>query len=136
MILLAIMAVVGAALGVFMKPRILAIPFTVAVAGGVRALLGLAAMPAAGGSQGPDWAEFSAVVVGQQLEGYPMMIGACLAGALIAMVLGGWADRREPAPSDLPRRIRNGRLERTAGMVEERPQQKAAEERQKSLLGF
>jgi len=136
MILLAIMAMLGAAMGVFLRPRILAVPFAVAVGGGARATLGLAAMPATGDGQGPDWAEFSAAVAGQQLEGYPIMIGACLCGALIALALGAGVDKRQPGASNLPRRIVNGRLERAPGMVEERPQQKAAEARQKSLLGF
>ena len=80
MVLLVLMALSGACLGAFTTPRLLAAPYAVAVAGGVRGLIGLAALPATAG-QAPIWARFAADIAAGPMAGYPILIAACLGGA-------------------------------------------------------
>jgi hypothetical protein len=142
MFLLVLMAILGAVLGVVIKPGLLAVPLAVAVAEGIRGLIGMAAPFAIDNSQALLPFQLALQVVESPMSGYLPLLGVSAGAALIAAVLSMLTEAR-PVPevtlaeaTALRRRVRRGKYVRAPDMIEDRPAQKAAEERQRSLLGL
>ena len=117
MILLVAMALLGALLGAFLRPRLISPFVAVALTEVLRAWMGL---------------------------GTPLLplVGASGGAALISSVIMIASRRDAPfaaAPLDVgaaQRRVRKGRYVRAPNMIEERAAQTEAEARQKALLGL
>jgi hypothetical protein len=136
------MAVCGAILGATIRPRLMGLPLAVALAGGMRALIGVLAAPAVDHPDAPIWNQLSLAASLDPVGDYIPVLGACGGAALIAALLGMLLEPKTQAPATVSeltatrRRVDNGRYVRAAGMVEERPVQARAEERQRALLGL
>ncbi|MBO9710971.1 MAG: hypothetical protein J7521_22435 [Caulobacter sp.] len=141
MIVMAICAVLGAALGLYVKPRWLGVAIAVglaaAVEGGVLMVVGLI-------DDQPNrdlLIERLQDVFGTGLIGSVPPVAAALAGGVLAAALGGLTDKDRPAAvvtaDGIRRKVgKDGRYARMEGMVEERPARKAAESRFESTLGL
>jgi hypothetical protein len=144
MTLLVLMALMGAVLGALVRPRLLAIPIAIGLAGGLRGLISLAAPLAIDNDKAPFWAQLSLGAALSAVDGYMPLLAASGGGALIAGLLALITDR--PAPKSLTldeatavrRCVRNGKYVRTQNMVDEGSAgaNTSAEARQRSILGL
>ena len=142
MIMLVLMAVVGAVLGAIIRPRLIAIPLAIAVAEGCRGLIDLAAPLAIDNMAAPFWAKAALAVAVKPMSGYLPLLGVSAGAALLTAILTLTIDRAPPKQTTLQeatavqRRVRKGKYVRASNMIEDRPAQAKAEERQKALLGL
>lgn len=141
MFTMATAAIIGAALGLFVRPRLLGVLVAVllvgAVEGGVLMLIGML--------EGQPNRELLIArleaVFGEGLLGAAGPVAATFIGAVLSALMGSFSD-----PSDSPglltadqlrRRVgKNGRYARIEGMVEERQIHAKAESRIDSILGL
>jgi len=141
MFTMAMAAIIGAALGLFVRPRLLgvlaAVLLAVAVEGGVLLLIGML-------DDQPNRELLIGrleAVFGEGLNGAAGPVAAAFIGAVLSAVMGSFSD---PAGSpvlltadQLRRRAgKNGRYARIEGMVEERQIHAKAESRIDSILGL
>ena len=142
MILLVLMALVGAVLGAIVRPRLIAIPLAIALAEGMRGLVSLAAPIAVDNDKAPVWATFALGVELNPVDGYLPLLAVSGGAALIAGLLTLLIDRPPPHQLTLDeatavqRRVRNGRFVRADNMIEKHSVLNRAEARHKSLLGL
>ena len=134
--MLVLMAALGAVLGAVVRPRLIALPLAIGVAEGARGLIDLAAPAAVDNVSAPLWAVAALNVAETPMDGYLPLLGVSAAGALLAALLTLAIDRRTAPPATLQRRVLKGRYVRAKDMIEDRPAQAKAEERQKALLGL
>ena len=141
MVLLALMGVVGAVLGAWIKPRPPAVVGALALAAAVRALIGVLAPMAVGETAAPFFARIAFQIVQDGADDYGPLLGVAGASALIAVSFAVVADRRSRRTMTLDeatrarRRIRKGKFVRASGMVDARQRQSEAADRLRSLLG-
>jgi len=142
MVILVLMALVGAVLGAWVKPRLIAVPLAIGLAEGLRGLIGMAAPVAIDNYSAPTWAQWALAVVLDPVDDYLPLLAVSGGAALIAAVLAMLLGERTVKPISLQeaasfrRRVEKGRYVRAEGMIEQRPVQAAAEERQKAILGL
>jgi hypothetical protein len=142
MVLLAIMALLGAVLGALVKPGILAVPIGVGLAAGLRSLIGQVAPGAIDNPNAPVWSQLALQIASSPMGGYVPLLSVCGGAALISSLLCMAIDRRSPTATTFEeatrvrRPVRNGRYLRDPDMVEQRLSQRQAEARQKALLGL
>jgi hypothetical protein len=142
MVLLVIMALLGAILGALVKPGMLAVPIGVGVAAGLRSLIGQVAPAAVDNPDASFWAKWALGVTDSTMGGYLPLLGVCGGAALISCLLCMALDRRAPVAATFEeatrvrRPVRNGRYVRDPDMLEQRLSQRQAEARQKALLGL
>lgn len=141
MIMMAICAVLGAALGLYVKPRWLGVAIAVAlvaaVQGGILMIISLI-------EDQPNrelLIRHLREVFGEGLVGSIPPVATALIGGILAAALGGLTDKDRPSAvitaDGIRRKVgKNGRYARMEGMVEERPARKAAESRFESTLGL
>ncbi len=141
MFTLATAAIIGAALGLFVRPRLLgvlvAVLLAVAIEGGVLLLIGML-------DDQPNRELLIGrleAVFGEGVTGAVGPVAAAFIGAVLAALMGSFSD---PAASpvlvtadQLRRKAgKNGRYSRVEGMVEERQIHAKAESRIDSILGL
>jgi hypothetical protein len=133
MVLLVLIGLVSAVIGASMRPRLLAVLLATVVAGGLRGLVGVASFLAVDSIHSPVWAQMALSSTESTLADFRLLVaigfGAATLGALVASFT-----RRRVRAGDGPRPVRKGRYARAPEMIEDRPQQEAAEQRQKALL--
>ena len=96
MILLVLMALVGAVLGAVVRPRLIAIPLAIGVVEGLRGLVSLAAPIAIDNDKAPDWAKLALGVELNPVDGYWPLLAVSGGAALIAGLLSLLIDRPPP----------------------------------------
>ena len=141
MFTIATAAIIGAALGLFVRPRLLgvlvAVVLAVAIEGGVLMLIGML-------DDQPNRELLIArleAVFGESVVGATGPVAAAFIGATLSALMGRFSD---PAVSpvlltadQLGRKVgKNGRYSRVEGMVEDRPIHAKAESRIDSILGL
>jgi hypothetical protein len=141
MVLLIVFAVFGAALGAYMRPRPVAVVLALVVAGAIRAGLQLAAGLIERTPAPPAWMTMLDDIIAAPEAGYVALIAVCGAGAFFSALMclafdhgpgeGFWL----PKDGAVRRRDGSGRYQRLARMVEDRPEQSAAEARIKAAHG-
>jgi len=135
MILLVSMAILGAALGAYLRPRPLAVVLALGAAGGIRGGLDLIVRLAGHKYDPPEWLLRLEAVVNAPSAGYLFVIGSAGGAALFAALLCMLLDETPYRPFWLPAeggvrtRDRTGRYKRVADMIEERSIHAAAEAR-------
>lgn len=140
MTLLVLMALVGAAAGVWIKPRPAALPLALAAAAAVRALAGVLAPMAVGEVSAPFYARIAFSFVEDTADDYLPLLGVAGGSALFATLLSAFVERRSRGTMTLEestrarRQVRQGKFVRARGMIEPRESQSKAEERQRALL--
>lgn len=136
------MALVGAVLAVVVRPRLIGVPLAIGGAEGLRGIVSLLAPAAVDNPQAPWWSQWSLAIELDPLAGYLPLLGASGGAALIAAILMMLTAQKTPRAISLSeatqvrRRVVNGHYVRAEGMIEERPRQTKAEERQKAILGL
>src|SRR5580698_5909048 len=131
MVILVLMALVGAVLGAWVKPRLIAVPLAIGLAEGLRGLIGVAAPLAIDNTNAPMWAQWALAVVIDPVDDYLPLLAVSSGSALIAAVLAMVLGERTVRPVSLSeatafrRRVEKGRYVRAEGMVEQRPVQAA-----------
>ncbi|MFI4936168.1 MAG: hypothetical protein ACHP7N_16260 [Caulobacterales bacterium] len=137
-----LMALLGAVLGAIVRPRLIALPVAVGLAEGIRGLIGLAAPIAVDNIQAPFWAKMALDITESPIAGYLPLLAVSAGGSLIAGVLALFIDQKAIKSVTLAeatankREVKGGKFVRAEGMIEKRPAQLKAEERQKALLGL
>jgi len=140
MFTLATAAIIGAALGLFVRPRLLgvlvAVLLAVAIEGGVLLLIGML-------DDQPNRELLIGrleAVFGEGVTGAVGPVAAAFIGAVLAALMGSFSDPASPVlvTADQLRRKagKNGRYSRVEGMVEERQIHAKAESRIDSILGL
>jgi len=131
-----VMAVVGAALGAFMRPRVFAVALAIGLAGGLRGLLLYIARLAPIGDNGPPaWSQTLSHAFAGPLASYMMVMVAGGGGALFAALMCLLLDEKPvrpfwmPPEGDMRLRDRTGRYVRAAELIAERPIHAEAERR-------
>lgn len=138
MLLLVLMGVMGAVIGAWAKPRLLALPAALALAAGARALIGVFA--SVGVAFAPVLARLAFHIVQDGDDDYLPLLAVTGGGALFSLVLGLLLGRRSRRAMTLEeatrarRRIRQGKFVRAPGMVAPRERQSEAEARNRSIL--
>lgn len=141
MFTMATAAIIGAALGLFVRPRLLGVLVAVllvgAVEGGVLMLIGML--------EGQPNRELLIgrleAVFGEGLLGAAGPVAAAFIGAVLSAMMGSFSDRGDTpgllTADQLRRRVgKDGRYARIEGMVEERQIHAKAESRIDSILGL
>jgi len=142
MVILMLMALMGAVLGALTKPRFVAAPIAVGLVEGMRWLVGLSAASAINNADAPVWAIWSLSIVSDPLDDYLPLLAVSAGSSLFAAAMAMVHDRHRPPAVSVAeatrnsRQVRNGRFVRVEGMVEERAVQQQAERRQRALLGL
>ena len=138
MILLVFMALVGAGMGAWIKPRLLAVPLAISAVEGARGLIGISAPAAVGLGSAP--ASIVLGVIEDPVDDYLPLLVVSGGAALIAAVMGMILDKRATdaaAARAPPRRLKAQKgLVRADGMAEPRDVRAKAEQRQKAILGL
>lgn len=141
MITMAAFAILGAALGLFVRPRVLGVTIpvvlAVAVEGGVLWMIALM-------EKQPNRELLIArlqSIFGEGLIGAVGPVAAALIGALMAALMSSFADPARTAPvltaDGIQRRVgKDGRYARAKGMVEDRAIHAKAESRIDQILGL
>ncbi len=126
MILMICLALGGAALGAFLRPRLLAVAFAAGLAAASRAgPLFLAAL-SGGKDDSPNWGGDVVRFMESPLTGYLIVVSACAGAALFAALLTLFLEEAPSRPFWMPPegdarlRDRTGRFIRAAEMIEER----------------
>ncbi|HTX51656.1 MAG TPA: hypothetical protein VME40_19955 [Caulobacteraceae bacterium] len=142
MVVLVVLSLLGAVLGALARPRFAAVPIAVGAALAVRWMIGVSgghAIDNAGASGLELWA-FSAL--SDPADDYLSLLAGAGGASLIAAVLAFIHDRHKPRDVSVSeatrpnRMVRAGRFVRAEGMIEARPVQDKAEQRQKTILGL
>lgn len=126
MILTMTIALLGAALGAFLRPRVFAVVLAIGLSSGVRAGALFAANLAGGRDDADTWASAVLRYFESTLTSYPVLIIAGTGAALFAGLLCMLLEEKPVEPFWLPRegderrRGRDGRYIRAAGLIEER----------------
>jgi len=141
MIVMAVFAVLGAALGLYAKPRWLGVAIAVAVAAAVEGAELLVIHLIAHQPNRERLIEHLQAVFGVGPLGAVGSIAAALIGGALAAIMGRVMDGDRPAMAvnaDAIRRKvgKDGRYARLDGMVEDRPIQAQAESRIDRILGL
>lgn len=140
--MLVLMAALGAVLGALVRPRLIAIPLAIGVVEGARGLVDLIAPSAIDNVSAPFWAVAALTISETPMDGYLPLLGVSAAAAILSALLTLLIDRGPLKPATLAestalqRRVLKGRYVRAKDMIEDRPAQAKAEERQKALLGL
>ena len=140
--MLVLMAALGAVLGAVIRPRLIAIPLAIGVVEGLRGVIDLLAPNAIDNVAAPFWSVWALAVAEAPEDGYLPLLGVSAAAAILSALLTLMIDRAPPKHATLAestalqRRVLKGRYVRAKDMIEERPAQAKAEERQKALLGL
>lgn len=135
MILTVVLALIGAALGAFLRPRALAVAFAAALSAGSRAGSLFVVRLARGTDDSPNWAGDVFRYMESPLTAYPVIVSVCTGAALFAALLCLFLDEAPSRPFWIPdegdarRRDRTGKFVRAAGMVEDRAIHTSAEAR-------
>jgi hypothetical protein len=138
MILLIVFAVFGAALGAYMRPRPVAVVLALVLAGAIRGGLQFAAHLIERTPAPPAWMTMLDSVIDAPGAGYVALIAVCGAGAFFSALMCLAFDHAPgeafwlPKEGAVRRRDGTGRYQRLARMVEDRPNQSAAEARIKA----
>ena len=120
MVILMLMALMGAVLGALTKPRFAAAPIAVAFAEGMRWLVGILA---ASSPDAPIWATWSFAVVSDPLDDYLPLLAVSVGSSVIAATITMVYDRHQPRDvpvseaTRLSRQVRNGRFVRAEGKI-------------------
>lgn len=126
MILTAMIALLGAALGAFLRPRALAVALAVGLSAGVRAAALLVARLSGAQDDAATWGGAVLRYFESAFTGYLVLIIAGTGAALFAGLLCLLVEEKPAEPFWLPRegdvrrRGRDGRYIRAAGLIEER----------------
>jgi len=136
------MSLLGAVLGALTRPRFAAVPIAVGLAMAARWALGMAAANAINNASAPDWEVWAVSATADPLDDYLSLLAAAAGASLIAAALALITDRPQPREvstsetTRVDRAVRGGRFVRAEGMVQARPIQDKAEQRQKAVLGL
>ncbi len=142
MIMLGLMAVLGAFLGAVVRPGLVGAPIAIGVAEAARGLIGALAAAAIDNATAPWWSQAALALVQDPMAGYLPLLGAsggaAILAALLAMLVRGQTrgQRSLDGATDVRRKVVNGHYVRAEGMVEERSRQQEAEARQRQILGL
>jgi hypothetical protein len=142
MVVLVVMSLLGAVLGALTRPRFAAVPIAVGLAMAARWALGMAAANAINNASAPDWEVWAVSAIADPLDDYLSLLAAAAGASLIAAALALITDRPQPREvstseaTRVDRAVRGGRFVRAEGMVQARPVQDKAEQRQKAVLGL
>jgi hypothetical protein len=142
MVVLVVMSLLGAVLGALTRPRFAAVPVAVGLAMAVRWALGMAAANAIDNADAPGWEVWAVSAVADPLDDYLSLLAGGGGASLMASALALITDRHKPGDvtiaeaTRLDRTVRGGRFVRAEGMIETRPVQDRAEQRQKAVLGL
>jgi hypothetical protein len=141
MAILIAFALIAAALGAYMRPRLLAVAVALGLAAGLRALLAfVAGLPPKTDDPAP-WLVAAQGLLAQPAAGYlPLMAAAGGGAAFAALACLFIEDSPQrafwlPQQGDVRTRDATGRYKRLASMVEERPIQSEAERRLREAAG-
>jgi len=137
--MMAICAVLGAALGLYAKPRwlgvVIAVVLVAVVEGGVLLLVEMI-------SAQPNREQFIArlqALFGEGPAAAAIPVAAALIGGALSAVMGGFSDRQADVvvtADDIRRKVgKNGRFARMDGMVEDREIHARAESRIDAIIG-
>ncbi|MGA0603389.1 hypothetical protein ACO2Q3_21960 [Caulobacter sp. KR2-114] len=135
MILTVCIALFGAALGAFLRPRVLAVMLAAGVSAGVRAGPQFIGQLAGGREDADSWAGAMLRYFESPFTSYLVLIIAGAGAALFAALLCLFLEEKPAEPFWLPkegdvrRRGRDGRYVRATGMIEERSIHNRAEAR-------
>src|SRR4051794_18702418 len=102
MVLVIAFALIGAALGAYLRPRALAIVLALGSAGGLRGLMGLFEGMMVKGDDAPPWQVTYAALLADPLTGYLPVIGAGAAGSVLAAVMCLFFDKENQLPFWMP----------------------------------
>ena len=142
MIVLVLMALVGAVLGALVRPCLLAVPVAAALAASARAVIGLAAPIAVDDDTAPEWAKLCLSIISDPLGDYLPLLAAAAGAALIAGLLAMLVDKQAPRhitleeATALQRRVRGGRYVRADDMMGKHSLLNRSEARLRSILGL
>jgi hypothetical protein len=142
MVVLVVMSLLGAVLGALTRPRFAAVPVAVGLAMAGRWALGMAAANAINNADAPGWEVWAVAAIADPLDGYLSLLAGAASASLIAAALALITDRHQPRAvtiseaTRVDRAVRGGRFVRAEGMVQARPVQDKAEQRQKAILGL
>ncbi len=140
MVLMILLALAGAALGVFLRPRVLAVAFALGLAAASPPSLLFVARLAGGGDNAAGWAGDIQRMMVPPFASYVVLISAGAGGALFAALLCLLLEEKPTKPFWLPqqgdarRRHRDGRFVRAPDMIEERSIHDRAEARIKAAF--
>ncbi|MBS0408452.1 MAG: hypothetical protein JSR86_00945 [Proteobacteria bacterium] len=135
MYLVVILALFGAALGAFLRPRPLAVAFAGGLSASLRPALLFVAHLTGQGDDAPTWAGAVERLMESPFASYLVLIaagvGACLFAALLCLMFEEKPSRPfwMPQEGDVRRRDRTGRFVRATDMIEERAIHNHAEAR-------
>jgi hypothetical protein len=135
MILTILLALIGAALGAFLRPRAVAVAFAGGLAAGLRPALLFLAHLTGQGDDAPGWAGDLQRLLESPFASYLVLIAAGLGASLFAALLCLLFEEKPARPfwmpqdGDVRRRDRTGRFVRAADMIEERAIHNHAEAR-------
>jgi hypothetical protein len=140
MLVLVVLSLLGAVLGALTRPRLAAVPIAVGLVLGARWMIGLAGGHANAAASALELWAYSTCA--DPLDADLSLLAGGGGASLIAASLAFLYDRWKPhgvAASEatrLGRSVRGGRFVRAEGMIEARPAQDKAEQRQKAILGL
>ncbi|HEX7758341.1 MAG TPA: hypothetical protein VF459_02480 [Caulobacteraceae bacterium] len=140
MILTIVLALIGAALGAFLRPRPLAVAFAAALSAGSRAGSLFVARLFQEGDGSANWGGDVLNYMDSPFTSYLVIISACAGAALFTALLRPFLREGRSRPlwmpqeGDVRRRDRTGKFIRAAGMVEERAIHSSAEARIRANL--
>lgn len=136
MILLAVFAVLGAAMGAYIRPRPVAVGLALLAAVGLRGGLDFVARLAHRDiNDPPGWIDALKDMLEPAMAGYLPLIATAVGGALLAAILCAIFDKTPDRPFWMPsdgndRKVdRTGRYKRVADMIEKRSIHNSAEAR-------
>ena len=135
MILTIVLALIGASLGAFLRPRLLAVVFAAALSAASRTGPLFVAHLAGGRDDSPNWAGDVIRFMESPLTGYLYIVaagaGAAIFAALLCLLLEETPSRAfwMPQEGDARLRGRNGKFIRAADMIQERAIHNRAEAR-------
>jgi hypothetical protein len=142
MVVLVVLSLLGAVLGALTRPRFVAVPIAVGLTLAVRWAMGMAAANAIDNADAPGWEVWAVSAIADPLDDYLSLLAGAAGASLIAAALALITDRHEPREvtmseaTRVARAVRGGRFVRAEGMIESRPVQDKAEQRQKAVLGL
>ena len=135
MVLTITLALIGAALGAFLRPRPLAVAFAGGLSAAARPALLFLAHLTGQGDDAPTWAGDLLRLLESPLTSYLVLISAGVGACLFSVVLCALFEDKPgkqfwlPQEGDVRRRDRKGRFVRAADMIEERSIHNHAEAR-------
>ena len=141
MITMAAAAILGAALGLFVRPRALGVLIAVLLVGSVEGGALLLVQMLEGQPNRELLIGRLQAIFGEDLTAAAAPVAAAFIGAVLAALMGRFSDPVKSTglltDNELRRKAgKNGRYSRVQGMVEDRPIHKKAESRIDSILGL